>query len=100
MDVAVAAAENDDAVDVLWAVPAVVLGAARQAWNVDGRRHAFQGQHGNSDQTGNVPWFAERHEGRNHRETEDKVTAEAVEGSSPKYVPAGSVLMVIAAQVS
>jgi len=45
---------------------------------------------------GNVPWVSPKDmKVEIIGETEDKVTAEAVEGSSAKYVPAGSVLMVM-----
>src|SRR4051812_8238527 len=97
MDFAVAAiAENEDTVEGPWALP------DGWAWIPLGDVGTWMGGGTPSKanaafwSNGTVPWVSPKDmKVAVIGETEDKITADAVECSSAKYVPEGSVLMVM-----
>ena len=96
MDAAVAAAKNGDALEGPWALPEgwcwVSLGKLG-TWTGGGTPSKANSAFWTN---GDVPWVSPKDmKVEIIGETEDKITAEAVEGSSAKYVAQGSVLMVV-----
>jgi type I restriction enzyme S subunit len=96
MDAAVAAAKNDSAVKGPWVLPEgwcwVPLGELG-TWTGGGTPSKANLSFWTN---GDVPWVSPKDmKVAVIGDTEDKVTAEAVEGSSAKYVAQGSVLMVM-----
>lgn len=96
MDAAVAARSDDNAADGSWALP------EGWAWEPLGKLGSWTGGGTPSKanaafwSSGTVPWVSPKDmKVPVIGETEDQITSDAVEGSSAKYVPDGSVLMVM-----